>query len=184
MREKKKFPLPALFIAICLLAPSLRATEPETAGPDWAYYATIDSAGGKQDFFFLRSDIKTTPDGHIRVWAKGLPDSELARVKLTEDQLQRTFGRIIAKPSSLPGITDDQKSVVAAYEVLAAVGNIAPKTRVLWELDCPNEMLRTLSMYLTNGSKHQDSNVTGQWMHSPPESTMSTLMAMVCPAGK
>lgn len=177
--------LPMLLgFAGCLCMATLRAAEPQAAGPDWVYYATVEPGGAKQDLFFLRSDIKTTPDGHVKVWTKGLSDYRLARVKLTEDQIRRAAERIVATPSTLPGITADQQTAIAAYEVLADDGKLDPKARILWELDCSNELMRSLSMYLTGGGKHLDSNVTGEWMHSPPESTISMLMTMVCAARK
>jgi hypothetical protein len=101
---------PALLTGFLLATAGLKAAESQPAGPDWVYYATIEIAGAKQDLFFLQSKLKTTADGHIQVWTKGLSDYRLARVKLTEAQVQRAIWRTFAKPSSLPGVTADERN--------------------------------------------------------------------------
>ena len=65
----------------------------DPADPDWVAYGM-----GKDDVsFFLRSDIKKTPDGHLQVWTKTLSGSQLnSSMKPGDEALKKAASKIQA----------------------------------------------------------------------------------------
>jgi hypothetical protein len=60
---------------------------------------------------------------------------------------------------------------------------VSPQIQILNELDCTEKLIRTISVTITSGGKFGTSDHLTQWIHVPPESSGTILLALVCKAG-
>ncbi len=161
----------------------------QDAGVDWKVYGTA-SVGEQTLCFFEAKGVAHMAGGHVRVWTKCLSQKALDAVDTTKDH-----GALISKEAarklvegyvppiaSLQPMNSDQGLAVTLYEVTANTGSIQPRASILYELNCPERMMRELSMSVRSGGKVGFSDKPTHWQYVPPEGNGAALLKLVCPA--
>jgi len=74
----------------------------------------------------------------------------------------------------------DQLATIIQYEETANISSIEPQSRIFYELDCRELMLRELSIYLKTKSKSSSSNKPSDWRHVLPEGNGARLLKILC----
>jgi len=163
-------------VALFALAGLAHADEPV----DWKVYA-FSAAPRDVALFYLSSDI-VRAGGKVQVWIKALEVKKLeadSNIK-TETVLKNTTVLLLKayQPpvGSIAPLTKDQVTMITAYEQMADVGSIAPRAKILYEIDCAEKLVRVLSTVL---SMHSD-NTVRPWEHVAPETPLAALSKLTC----
>ena len=155
------------------------------APADWKLYAF--TATKKQAvLFYLRSEIVRTPPGHVQVWIKALDYGKINRAYNHLDQKGGVFQNSAKKVATgyeppfgtVTKLDQNQLVDIVVFEELANEASINPTLRVLYEIDCPQKLLRQVS--LMGGQPTQTDSRVHEWEHVPPESTVDTLSKLIC----
>jgi hypothetical protein len=174
-----------------VFAAALRA---QMHSSDWKFYSTSGADGtitSNLMVFYSNSEIRRLAAGHIQVWTKGLPADEVTAAfnSITKDS--EFAGRVVKKLDSahykppygrVRKLTDDLVMDITAWEEVANDDTIAPRMRVLFEIDCPNRMSRELSIWLMINGKAQSDEKPSRWQHIAPETNDGVLATLLCPS--
>lgn len=136
--------------------------------------------------FYLQNEITRMPSGNIQVWTKALSSTKLQKavlaVKPNDPLIQALAHKVVIgyQPpySKVKKLSQDELLDVLSYEALANAGDIKPKVRILWEIDCRQSQYRTVSIITEKASGSPQS----VWEPVPPESTIRSLKIEACPA--
>src|SRR5476649_1711754 len=132
---------------------------------DWKYYGQIRGTPTKPGasvrttlMFFDAKGVRRLPDGHLTVWTKAINKADVdkyASVKNgpVQDETVHRVANYYAPPlASLLGVTPDKTLQVyldfVTWEVAANSAPIAPTMRVLDELNCQSQTMRSLSVQI------------------------------------
>lgn len=183
-----------LLLALMLALTATSGAAAQTEDTDWQMYGTralSKDMGGEQRTFFDAAGVVRRNDGHIEVWIKSLPVKELDRVQGRPSDLRtKIIDRVYDKqyhhgyrpPAAVAMGTDDKGVLleITMDEVTADMAGIQPSARLLYELDCPNRLMRPLSVELTHNGKLQAVNISFKWEHLAPETADALLFKLVC----
>jgi hypothetical protein len=179
--------LPAA-IGAASLASLCLAAQP-TPPPDWRAFGAAEVAGQRVELFYLSNDVQRTPDGVTRVWTKALSRPELERAVrqldagVSEQVTTRLNRGYIPPLSQMRTFTGDQIAWLAASEQVANDAKLAPTTLVLYEVDCPKQLMRQLRAEVTIKSRNHSSSTASEWSRIPEEGTMTVLHSLLCTSG-
>jgi hypothetical protein len=189
-------------IALVLTAWAISANA--AAPPKWIIFGfTGDGDQGRDAVFFDQAGIKRLPQDHVQVWMKslsekkldhitsisfsvppkkGTPDydefytylpSALARMKSGEPLLYESVATV-----KLDANTRDSMKY---YEAAANSGAIEAHIKMLYEVDCPKNMVRYLSLSILKENGDLSTTDTPEaWAPVPPGSNGSRLAMLVC----
>jgi hypothetical protein len=145
--------------------------------------------GGTNDTidFFSSTDFTRRPDGHVEVWVKGLKKKQVDQVmdKTLKDKerMKQLIVKVMAVTpwiAEVEEVSQEDQQVIVLEEEIANTAEVPPVMRMLFEFDCGNRLMRTLSVYMVKDGRTGQSDKASEWMHIPPESNGSTLAALVC----
>jgi len=171
----------ASFACICLAGQPARS--------DWRGFGAANVAGQPVELFYLSNEVQRTPDGYTRVWTKALsrPALEQAVGKLDSAVSERVTARLnrgyIPPLSQMRTLTNDQIAWLAASEEVANDSKLQPTTLVLYEVDCPKQMMRQLRSEVTVKGRNHSSTSASEWTPIPPESNLTVLHTLLCTSG-
>lgn len=173
-------------VCACLLLALVASAK--AADVDWRMYgfAALDASSA---CFYDANSMSRTADGHIRVWTKCVlqtdldgvnSNSELGR-KIAETAGAKIVGGYVPPIIAIGEIEFSQISGVVGFEESADLGNVEPRARIFYEIDCSQRMVRHLDAYVrTHGEDEIDHNPS-PWEYVPPEGNAANLSKMVCP---
>ena len=77
----------------------------------------------------------------------------------------------------------EQVPEITTLEEIADIGNIEPLAKIYYELNCSDQMMRELSIYVQveGKSKSGSSDKPHDWKYSSPESNGARLLKILCP---
>jgi hypothetical protein len=167
----------------CMLIPAgLFAQSPDV---DWHFFGGTKIHGKAVDQFYDGKSLVKRPGGHIEVWTKGLPQSQIDARRLDKASTDRIAGKMITgymPPIALVvDLNQDQQSQILIEEDIANGAQIQPTMRMLGELDCAGHLVRWLSIYAVDDGKETFSNTPSEWMHVAPETSGAMLLKILCP---
>jgi len=163
----------------CLLVTSAIAAD----APNWTLFGWTEDTSQ----FFAMGDVERLPNGNLQVWTKGLSVEQVnsavdRAAKSKDDRGRMVWATIVAEPaiSQVKHLNQDELFNAAIEEDVANHSDLQPVTRVLYEVDCSNKLMRALSVYARKNGKSEVSNHPGEWMHIPPETNAANLHALLC----
>lgn len=161
------------------------ATPVEAANVDWKYFGLAFETDQSVCFYDAIGTISKSSE-LMRVWTKCLlrkdidsidPNSELG-VRITKGAVQKVVDGYIPPIAIVEDMDFDQALEVIGIEETANIGNIQPYAEVLFELNCSERMMITLSVHLGGKELHDQRQGSGYVM---PESNGARLLTMLCP---
>jgi hypothetical protein len=127
---------------------------------DWKFYGGAPAQGDELECFYDAKGVVQTPDRDIRVWIKCLAQKDLDSINI-----EKAFGGRILKNTAakiahyyLPPIGSiqtldvDQAMTITQYEETANIGDIEPRAQIFYELNCPDRMIRELSIDIVDAN--------------------------------
>jgi hypothetical protein len=172
-----------------LIAASLLVTGPahSATSVDWKLYGGA-KIGATSDYCFYDAEgVVKQPDTHLRVWTKCLSENEMDSVdiekepdnKITKNAARKIIGGYVPPIIAIEKMDFNKIADVAAAEEIANASGIQPHSRILYELNCSEKMLRELS--ITIYGKIGPSDRPKDWKYVGPETNAATLLTILCP---
>src|SRR5216684_2341244 len=153
---------------------------------DWKFYggASIQGNSNYDYCFYDAKGVAQTPDGHIRVWTKCLLGKDLDNIdvnaELGDRVVKNTAQKIVEhyEPpiAAIENLNFDQIMQIIQYEETADISAIAPSARIFYELNCSEQMLRELSIYIQAGGKSGSVDRPSEWKYASPETNGTRLL--------
>jgi hypothetical protein len=176
-----------IFAAVVLLTGFM--TDELRANWKYAGIASLEKDSPHALAFFDADNIQYLPNGDVTVWVKTIDASEINRRVAGEKELAKKATEKMAKsyyppyfmlnPDPDPGI--DTYIEMIEWEEAANVSDIRPRARILYEINCRERRIQTLSAvtYKSDGTTTFTSDFD-KWSDIVPESTGDTLRRIVC----
>lgn len=159
------------------------------ADVDWKMYGGAAVAGAEICFYDAMGVVRT-PDGYLRIWTKCLSQQDMENIDIKHDfggtileNTARKVARYYVPPiAAAEDIDVNQAMAITQYEETANISSIKPHTRIFYELNCSQKMLRELSMSIDVNGQRGSLNSPGDWKFIPPEGNGASLLKILCPA--
>lgn len=176
---------------VALLALAGASAYAQTGDPAWKQYGAADFGknGGLLVLFFDAAGLIHRSNGNVEVWTKGLPRKAIERALSASSPMHKKIfdvaeHRITAMDRPLLSTSVEldkyQMADVLINEVAANVANIDATERIMYELDCPNRMVRELSEMFVIDGKPGSQDTPQEWKHISPETAVATLFKLIC----
>ena len=171
-----------LFVAIGL-------TSIEAIGAEWKFGGGATRFKGEKTTIFYDSEsVEHTSGGTVKVWVKAIKQSEFNMVmKKNEKQVIEKSAKKVANryypPYALasPKTSFDDCIDIISWEELANSYEIKTRSIFLFEINCADKKIRTLSgvSYKNNGEIESSTKI-GDWNYISPESNSEMLQKILC----
>jgi hypothetical protein len=167
----------AIFCILFALAVS-QARYAQALDVDWKYYGGHWVGGLRYCFYEANSVVRTAGD-HIRVWVKCLLHKDLEIIDIKRDFGGKIFQSTAEKMAKHyippfgtvePSLDVDEIAEIVKYEEIANTAYPEPQASIFYELNCPERMLRELSISLQRNRR----DIPGNWKYVPPEGNDAT----------
>jgi hypothetical protein len=173
-----------LIIALCLIAACANAMASDV---DWKMYGAA-SVDGPEICFYDAMGVAATPDKHVRVWTKCLPQQDLDNTDTEHDfegtilnhVVEKVAHRYLPPIASVENIDGHKRLAITLYEETADIADIQPHSRIYYEIDCAQKMLRELSISFSVNGKRGSREKPSEWKYIPPEGNGATLFSLLC----
>ena len=185
--SSKNIKVSILLFLISILLPRI-----EAIGADWKYLGGATLPKGQQAIVFYDSEsIEYTKDKTIKVWTKSFKRSDFISVKNRNENKVLEKSAAKQKAQYYPPYTlvnpktsfDDYVEIISWEEVVNSF-KIKARAKVLFEIKCADNMIRTLSIvsykYIGDIESRRTSTMTGAWNHISPKSNADTLQKLLC----
>jgi hypothetical protein len=158
---------------------------------DWKYYgrAVLNERTGKIELtcFFDANSIDHPASGHVRVWTKCMDEKDMRKFdyhsdlgkKIIKATAQKIVDYYVPPYAVIYDVSIDTVKSMVGDEQLADLSYIQPISRIFYEFNCPEKMLRELSISMLSGSEDRPSN----WRYTPPEGNGANLNRLLCDEG-
>ena len=183
----KNIKVSILLLLISILLPGI-----EAIGADWKYLGGATLPKGQQTIVFYDSEsIEYTKDKTIKVWTKSFRRSDFISVKNRNENevVEKSAAKQKAQyhpPYTLvnPKTSFDDYVEIVSWEEVANSFKIKARAKVLFEIKCADNMIRTLSIvtykYIGDIESRRNSPITGAWNHITLKSNADTLQKILC----
>ena len=182
----------ALGVTLILALAHLSGTTYAQSGDsEWKMYGAVNfgTAGGEQTLFFDAASVVRRNIDHVEVWTNTLSQNALEDAETSKSSLQekivhgaaeKRIGGYRPPLASVNQLDDDAVAQIIADETAADLAGIEPTMQILYELDCPNRLLRELSVHLFVNGKPRTKETPSEWKHVPPERSAANLLKILC----
>jgi hypothetical protein len=186
------WPLMTKKVSIQLFIIFILWSEIEASGADWKYLGGATLPNGQQTIVFYDSEnVEYTKNKTIKVWTKTFQLSDFISVKNRNEH--KVIEKSAAKQKSQyyppytlanPKTGFDDYVAIISWEEVANSFKIKARAKVLFEIKCADNMIRTLSIvsykYIGDIESRRNSTKTGAWNHISPKSNADTIHKILC----
>ena len=175
----------ALFITLLF---TIALPHLEAAGADWKFFGGTTVSGEKMITFYDAESSKYA-GGSVKVWVESIGQSEFTtKMKTYEKQIiEKAAVRVVSgyfPPYSLVNKkTSYGDSIeVISWEELANSSVLQPRAKLLFEINCNDKKIRTLTgtSFKNNGDIASSKKNSDEWKYISPESNGETLQKILC----
>ena len=157
----------------------------------WKYAGGMlpENESGRALAFFDEENIQYLSNGNVQVWMKAVDASEIDRLVAREKDITKKAMDKMAKSYYPPYFLSDPDSNPSAdayiemieWEEAANRADSKPRARVLYEIDCKQRTIQTISAitYKRDGTTTFSSDFD-QWSDIVPGSTGDTIRKILC----
>jgi hypothetical protein len=159
----------------------------EAAGADWKFFGGTTVSGEKMITFY-DAESPVYAGGTVKVWVESIGQSEFnMKMKSHEKQIIKKAAEKVVSgyfpPYSLVNkkTSYDDCIEVISWEELANSAVLQPRAKLLFEINCSEKKIRTL----TGTSFKSDGDIASstkasEWNYISPESNGETLQKILC----
>jgi hypothetical protein len=156
---------------------------------DWKLYGGAP-VGGNSLCFYDSKGLTRQSDGHIRVWTKCLLKTDLDAVNIEKDfdgrivnaTAERVARYYMPPISKIQNVDANEAMAITSYEEIADIAALQPQSRIFYELNCSDRMLRELSIDLRINGQIGSRDKPSDWKYVPPEGNGAALLKILCPS--
>jgi hypothetical protein len=154
---------------------------------DWKLYGGAQ-VGGESLCFYDAKGLTQQLSGHVRIWTKCLLKGDLDIImkkdpdrKIVEAATEKVLHGYVPPVAKIQSIDDAIGAmVVTRYEEIANLNALQPQSRIFYELNCRDRMLRELSTDLNLNGQTGCRDKPSDWKYAPPEGNVAALLKLVC----
>lgn len=160
-----------------------------SSGADWKYWANAIINDERMTSYYDIESIRHISNGDIRVWTRSIKSSELSSSlkNLNGDQLQiikEWCQKKLSTNYQTPLSTIDPshattKDTILSEGIIKFI-NSNSEIKVLWEINCVEKKVRTLSMIRPDGRTIAQDDNPSEWSYIAPETSMELLRRFLC----
>ena len=159
---------------------------------DWKLYggASSKQVGENQFCFYDAAGISQEAKGHIRVWTKCLLVKDMDQIDIKKDfggqivegAAEKVHNHYVPPYAKIENSNFDQAIDIIRYEVTADVSDVEPSSRIFYELNCTDNMMRELDISVSENGKSGSIHKPREWQYIAPETNGSRLSKLLCPS--
>ncbi len=158
-------------------------------GADWKLVGGSSSKGIDVLSFYDDESVDRRSNMNIKVWTKNVKKSDLERVNNKQEEkkiIDAAAKKLISgyePPYSAvqKDTTSDDTIGIILWEEAIKLHEVKVLSTILWELDCKEKRIRTLSVTVYNKDKTiRSPSIPSDWNYAAPESTGETLFKILC----
>ena len=161
----------------------------QASGVDWKLYGSAEIGGISYQCFYDADGIVKQPDTHVRVWTKCLSVKDIDSIetnkellnKLVETAAQKIAHGYVPPIIAIGKMEFDKIADATGAEEIADNGDIQSSSRIFYELNCSEKMLRELSLTFIENDRSGSSDKPRDWKYVAPETNGATLHKILCP---
>jgi len=159
----------------------------KTPASDWKLYGEMPDDGDALCFYDAKSVAQKT-DGHTKFWTKCLSKNAMEKVDVNA-KLKSKILKITAKKLHqhyLPPYmmmetgTSDRIDDVIRYETMADLGNFVPQSRIFYDLDCAEQVIKELKTFIGLEGKITPGDKPSDWELIAPKTNAARLLKILC----
>jgi hypothetical protein len=175
----------AVRLSIALVAFAAITATAQAADVDWKMYGGASVSEPELCFYDAKGAVRT-PERLASVLTKCFSRKDLDNIDVDKDfagRISKNTARKMQDGYTPPiGLVEDidvdHAFVVAMYEEIANISGIQPQATISYEFNCPQKIMRELSIDLRNrpGSKNTPSN----WRYVPSKGNEASLLKILC----
>ena len=125
----------------------------EASGADWKFLGGSDVRDGEKVIAYYDAEsLEYLSNGNVRLWTKAVYPSEVERIANKKDVIEKAAKKVVDAyfpPYVLlnphPKTSYDDYVEIIAWEEAANHAEIEPRARFLFEINCKEKTIRTLS---------------------------------------
>jgi hypothetical protein len=167
---------------------TMLGVEARAADVDWKVYG-FASVAASEVCFYDEKGVARMADGHLRVWTKCVAQQQMDALDIQRDfdgKILETTARKVASYyvppiAAVEDINFNQALVITQYEMIANISYIKPHSTIFYELNCPQKMMRELSISILVNGQSGFVDKPRPWKFVPPEGNGASLVKLVCP---
>jgi hypothetical protein len=179
-------------VSVSLFVISILLSGIDAIGADWKFLGGATLPNGQQAVVFYDAEsVEYIKDKTIKVWTKSLKRSDLIAV-INRNEI-KVMEKSAAKQKSQyhpPYTLENSKTQfddyieIISWEAAVTSFKIKARAKVLFEIKCAANMIRTLSInsykYIGDIESTRNSSIRGAWEHISPKSNADTLQKILC----
>ena len=176
-----------LFIVLTIIS---LLTVTEAQSEEWKFFGgTTLLKGEKTISYYDTESIEYGSIGNIKVWTKTVTQSEFQKIVQQEqsqivDKSAKKIANGYVPPYSLfvsKNTNFDEVIDIVTWEEVANSFQIKPRVKILFEINCKEKRIRTISVtYFKDDGGVASSKNSGEWSYISPESNGETLQIILC----
>jgi hypothetical protein len=174
-------------LSIALMAFAAITATAQAVDVDWKMYGGAPVLGPEICFYDAKGAVRT-PERLVRVLTKCFSRKDFDDVDVDKDfagRISKNAARKVqdgyAPPIGLVEDIDvDHALVVAMYEEIANISGIEPQATISYEFNCPQKIMRELSIDLRDSRQRVSKNTPSNWRYVPPKGNEVSLLKILC----
>jgi hypothetical protein len=176
-------------VLLVILLAAISLTSIDASGADWKFCGGAMLFKGEKTIAFYDSEnIEYTADGTVKVWVKAIKQSvfDTAMKKNEKQVIEKAAQKVVTQYYPPYALVNQKTSYdvcieIISWEELANSYEIKPRAKILFEINCIDRKIRTLSgvNYKKNDETESSSKIS-DWNYITPESNGETLQKILC----
>jgi hypothetical protein len=177
-----------IFASLLLVLSGASSAPAQGLDVDWKLYGGAP-VGGESLCSYDTRGLTRQPDGHIRVWTKCLLKADVDGINIEKDfdgrilkaAAEKVAQYYVPPISKIQNVDANDAIAITGYEEIADIAVLQSQSRIFYELNCSDRMLRELSIDLHINGQIGSSNKPSEWKYVPPEGNGAALLKILCP---
>jgi hypothetical protein len=176
----------AVRLSIALMAFAAITATAQAADVDWKMYGGASVSEPEICFYDAKGSVRT-PERFVRVLTKCFSRKDFDNVDVDKDfagRISKNAARKMHDGYTPPiGLVEDidvdYALVVSMYEEIANLSDIQPQATISYEFNCPQKIMRELSVDLRDSMQRGSKNPSN-WRYVPPKGNEASLLKILC----
>ena len=174
-------------LSVALVAFAAITASAQVADVDWKMYSGASVLRPEICFYDAKGAVRT-PERLVRVWTKCFSRKDLDNVdvdkdfagKISKNAARKMQDRYMPPIGLVEDIDVDHAFLVAMYEEIANISGIQPQATISYEFNCPQKIMRELSIDFRDNGQRGSKNTPSNWRYVSPEGNEASLLKILC----
>jgi hypothetical protein len=174
-------------LSVALAAFAAMTASAQAADGDWKMYGGA-SVSAPEICFYDAKGVVRTPERLVRVLTKWFSRKDLDNIdvdkdfagRISKNAARKMQDRYMPPIGLVQDIDADHAFLVAMYEEIANISGIQPQATISYEFNCPQKIMRELSIDLRDNAQRGAKTTPSNWRYVPAEGNEASLLKILC----